>query len=96
MSTSPSDQSAALSRKLEHYICNLAIVGLIQLALLLPYSTWVRMMDKVVEHVIGPLACYRHRALDNLAFIWPQILLAELKKIASRCLNNVGRTFTEN
>ncbi len=96
MSTSPSEKPAALSRKIEHYLSNLAIAGLIQLELLLPYSMRVRMMDKVVEHVIGPLACYRHRALDNLAFIWPQILLAELEKIASRCLNNVGRTFTEN
>lgn len=83
-------------RRVGHYLSNLVIVGLIQLALLLPYRTRVRFMGGVVQRVIGPAAGYRKRALANLALVWPDMPADRRNDIANRCLNNVGRTFIEN
>ncbi len=85
-----------LTRKTGHYLSNLVIVGLIRLALALPYKMRVRTMGAIVERVIGPLAGYRARALENLDFIWPDLSSSRRAEIATRCLNNVGRTFIEN
>ncbi len=85
-----------LARKTGHYLSNLVIVGLIRLALGLPYKMRVRTMGALVERVIGPLAGYRARALDNLDLIWPELSASRRTEIANRCLNNVGRTFIEN
>ena len=81
------------SRRAGHYLTNAFIVGLIRLALVLPYKAFV---GWVVQHVIGPVAGYRARALDNLAMIWPQMPQERRAEIASKCLNNVGRSFIEN
>lgn len=84
------------SRKLADYVTNAAIVGVIRLALALPYAARVRFVGWLVERVIGPVAGYRRRALRNLAAIHPELSEAERNAIASQCLNNVGRTFIEN
>ena len=98
--TSPSETPPSgkpdLPRKLGHYLSNLVIVGLIRLALALPYTMRVRMMGAAVQYVIAPVAGYRRRALNNLALIWPDMPQAERNQIAAKCLNNVGRTFIEN
>ncbi|MFK7835455.1 MAG: lysophospholipid acyltransferase family protein [Sulfitobacter sp.] len=78
------------------YFTNALIVGVIRLALLLPYTTRVRGVGWLVQRVIGPLAGYRRRALRSLEMIWPDLPLAQREAIASKCLNNVGRTFIEN
>lgn len=85
-----------LSRRAGHYLTNTFIVGLIRLALVLPYKTRIAFVGWVVQHVIGPVAGYRARALDNLAMIWPQMPQERRAEIASKCLNNVGRSFIEN
>lgn len=96
MSATASKNRSGLPRKLGHYLSNLVVVGLIRTALALPYDLRVRGMGAILEHVVGPLAGYRRRAMDNLALIWPQMPKAERARIASKCLNNVGRTFIEN
>lgn len=96
MSKSSSDKRTALSRKSGHYVSNLAIVGVIRLALLLPYRLRIPFIGKMVERVIGPLAGYRRSALNNLALVWPDMPDQKRAQIAARCLNNVGRTFIEN
>lgn len=83
-------------RKLGHYLSNALIVGVIRLGLALPYALRLWLVGGMVQHLLGPVAGYRRRALDNLALIWPDLPLARRKQIASRCLNNVGRTFIEN
>ena len=84
------------TRRAGHYLTNAFIVGLIRLALVLPYKTRIAFVGWVVQHVIGPVAGYRARALDNLAMIWPQMPQERRAEIASKCLNNVGRSFIEN
>ena len=92
----PTVPSASLTRKTGHYLSNALIVGVIRLALLLPYAPRVRAVGWLVQHILGPVAGYRRRALINLDLIWPEMPTAERRAIASRCLNNVGRTFIEN
>lgn len=87
---------ASISRKAQHYLSNAVVVGIIKLALTLPYNTRIRLVGRLMQHVIGPLAGYRKRAWDNLAMIWPEMPLARRRHIASACLNNVGRSFIEN
>lgn len=83
-------------RKLGHYLTNKVIVWVIRCALALPYALRVRGVGWLFQHMLGPVAGYRKRALENLALIWPDMLEAERRGIASRCLNNVGRSFIEN
>lgn len=94
--SNPPVQSDKLMRKLGHYLSNAVIVGVIRFALMLPYALRVRGVGWLVEHLLGPVAGYRKRALENLALIRPELSDAERRKIASACLNNVGRTFIEN
>ncbi|WP_340241341.1 lysophospholipid acyltransferase family protein [Sulfitobacter pontiacus] len=89
-------KNVRFSRRAGHYLTNAFIVGLIRLALVLPYKARIAFVGWVVQHVIGPVAGYRARALDNLAMIWPQMPQERRAEIASRCLNNVGRSFIEN
>lgn len=92
----PATQAASGMRKVGHFITNAAIVGLIRVALALPYRVRVPFMGWLVQWVIGPLAGYRRRALDNLDLIWPDLPRDKRARIANQCLNNVGRTFIEN
>lgn len=85
-----------LQRRIAHYVTNAFIVGVIRLALLLPYEARLAFVGWVVQRVIGPVAGYRARALENLAMIWPQMPKERREEIASKCLNNVGRSFIEN
>ncbi|WP_340247841.1 lysophospholipid acyltransferase family protein [Sulfitobacter pontiacus] len=89
-------KNVRFSRRAGHYLTNAFIVGLIRLALVLPYKTRIAFVGWVVQHAIGPVAGYRARALDNLAMIWPQMPQERRAEIASKCLNNVGRSFIEN
>lgn len=88
--------SSRFGQRSVDYISNLAIEGLISIALALPYAWRVRLMGRIMQHVIGPLAGYRNSALANLALIWPDKPKYLRQTIASRCLNNIGRTFIEN
>ena len=83
-------------RTINHFLSNAMIVGVIRLALALPYTWRVRFFGWLVQRVIGPVAGYRKRALGNLALIWPELPEARHRQIAAACLNNVGRTFIEN
>ena len=83
-------------RKAGDFLINAIIVGVIRLALLLPYDTRVRFMGGFMQHVFGPIAGYRRRALRNLAMIWPDMSDKQRARIAGGCLNNAGRSFIEN
>lgn len=82
--------------RLLQWLTNLAIVAVIRTALLLPYEFRVRLVGRAVQHVIGPLAGYRRRALHNLRTILPDQTAARHHQIADACLNNAGRTLIEN
>jgi len=84
------------SRRARHYFGNLLIVGIIRMALALPYRARLAFVGWLVQHVLAPLAGYRARALANLEHVWPEMPKARRAEIATRCLNNLGRSFIEN
>jgi KDO2-lipid IV(A) lauroyltransferase len=83
-------------RRAGHFLTNALIVGLIRFALMIPFRARLAFVGWVVQHVIGPAAGYRRRAVENLKMIWPDITPERRDEIVSGCLNNVGRTFIEN
>ncbi|MCB6177440.1 lauroyl acyltransferase [Rhodobacter sp. Har01] len=80
----------------DHFAVNLVLRGLIKLALVLPYTLRVAFLGGLMRRVLGPLAGYRRRALDNLALIWPDLPPARRRQIADQALENAGRTLIEN
>lgn len=82
--------------RLDHFLVNLALRGLIGLALCLPYRLRLWFIGWLMRRVIGPLAGYRTRALENLALIWPEMPEKDRRRIATEALDNAGRTLIEN
>lgn len=80
----------------DHFLVNLAARGLIGLALALPYGWRVAFVGWLMRRVVGPVAGYRQRALENLALVWPDRSPAEREAIATASLDNAGRTLIEN
>ncbi|GLS87356.1 lipid A biosynthesis lauroyl acyltransferase [Cypionkella aquatica] len=75
---------------------NLVVRGLIGLGLALPYRWRVPLLGAILRGPVGRIAGYRQRAEANLALIWPDMPLANRKKIATQSLDNAGRTLIEN
>lgn len=92
----PTKDQSRLPFRLDHFLTNLALRGLIGLALCLPYGWRVRFVGFLMRRVIGPLAGYRARARENLALIWPDVPQADRYRIADQALDNAGRTLIEN
>lgn len=84
------------ARRAGHYVTNALIVGLINFALLIPYRARLGFVGWIVEHLIGPMAGYKTRALENLSMIWPDMSASRKNEVVAGCLNNVGRSFIEN
>lgn len=82
--------------RLDHFVVNLGLRGLIGLALLLPYRLRVAFLGWLMRRVIGPMAGYRTRARENLRLIWPDQPEADRNRIAAAALDNAGRTLIEN
>lgn len=80
----------------DHFLVNLAARGLIGLGLALPYAWRLRFVGWLMRRVIGPLAGYRERALENLALVWPDLPQEKRRAIADASLDNAGRTLIEN
>lgn len=64
-------------------------------ALLLPYRLRIRLVGAVVSSLVAPLAGWRRRIRNNLAYVAPGLSTAERERIVSRVCNNVGRTLIE-
>lgn len=83
-------------QKRADWVVNLALRGLIRLALILPYAWRVPLMGWLSRRVVAPLAGYRRRALAHLALILPDLPEAARGRIADECCDNAGRTLIEN
>lgn len=77
------------------WIADRILRSLIGAALMLPWETRVRAMGWLTQHVIAPLIGYRKRALTNLNFIYPEMPMAEKRRIADVVTNNTGRWVIE-
>lgn len=79
-----------------HFLSDAAVRGMIALALRLPYKARLKFFGGFMRRVVGPLAGYRKRALENLALVFPDMPPDARLKIANACLDNAGRSFIEN
>lgn len=92
----PDAAALPLATRARLWLVNAVLVGLIRLALRLPYAARLRFMGWIVARIVGPAAGYRRAALDNLALIWPHKSPRARAAIADACLDNAGRSFIEN
>ena len=80
---------------LKHRIKDTLARSLLSAMLFLPYPTRVRCVGWVVAKCVAPLAGWRKRVLNNLAYVAPEISETEARAIADKVCNNVGRTLIE-
>lgn len=81
---------------LADWLIDRVLRGLIATIGLIPYAARVRFMGWIVSRVIAPAAGYRRRAMENLAYIWPDLPREEHRRIAIGATDNLGRTLAEN
>ncbi len=77
------------------YSSNLALRGLIGLAMVLPYAMRVRLMGWLVSQVVARLARFDRRIRDNLALVCPELPEAEVRRLCRAVPDNAGRTLIE-
>lgn len=83
--------NTSLTDRLQNWAARVVLGG----ALLLPYRARVRLVGWVVSRVVAPLAGWRKRIRNNLAYVAPDLPGAERESIVRRVADNVGRTLIE-
>jgi len=86
---------AQQKRGISEYLQNLAIRGVIKLALALPYRLRIRFMGWVMAQVVAPIAGWRRRIRDNLALILPDMPKDQVRALTRQVPNNFGRSLIE-
>lgn len=81
--------------RLDHWLQNLALRGLIGGLRLLPYRWRVPLCGHAMARVIAPLAGYDRRVRENLARVMPDLPEAEVRRLMRAVPDNVGRTVIE-
>jgi KDO2-lipid IV(A) lauroyltransferase len=82
-------------KRISQYTANLALGGVIRLAMSLPYRWRIPAVGWFVSRVVAPLAGWRKRIRKNLAHAWPELPEAEVERIAREVPDNAGRTLIE-
>ncbi len=70
--------------------------ALIWTAKRLPYPARLWFLDRAIRRIVGPLAGFRKRAMEHLAYVDPDMPRAKRRQIAADALGNAGRTLIEN
>lgn len=77
------------------YATDLAVRGLLRLALSMPYHRRVPFFGGVTTRLIAPMAGYRRRITKNLDYVWPDLPADTRNKIIRGVPDNTGRTLIE-
>ncbi|KNG95380.1 lysophospholipid acyltransferase family protein [Pseudaestuariivita atlantica] len=80
---------------LGHWFQNLVLRGVIRGLLLLPYERRVPLMGWAARRLVAPVAGWRQRIRDNLAYVLPDLDPAEVARLTDAVPDNVGRTLIE-
>ncbi|PYG29904.1 lysophospholipid acyltransferase family protein [Pelagimonas varians] len=80
----------------EDRLADIAIRGLIWIALIFPVRTRLKLISWLVRCCVGPLAGWKKRIGSNLDYVWPDLPEADRTRIIEEVLDNVGRAFIEN
>ena len=78
------------------WISDRVLRAAIWLALRLPTKTRLWIMGRLISKIVAPLAGYRERAMNNLAHVWPDMSVAERRRLADKVADNAGRTMIDN
>jgi Kdo2-lipid IVA lauroyltransferase/acyltransferase len=81
--------------RLDHWIQDRIIRGLIWVLLRLPYAARVQVCGWVMAQIIAPIAGYRTRVRENLGLVLPDMPKSEVERLARSVPDNVGRTIIE-
>jgi KDO2-lipid IV(A) lauroyltransferase len=71
-------------------------LGLLRVALRMPYMLRIRFVGWTISRVFGPLAGLNKRIRKNLALVMPELSEAEVRRLCLAVTNNMGRTFIES
>ncbi len=74
---------------------NLAIRGILGLALRLPYAQRVRFVGWVVSRIVAPLAGWNRRIAINLDYVMPDLPPEEVARLKRAVPENAGRSLIE-
>jgi KDO2-lipid IV(A) lauroyltransferase len=88
-----SDDRTAFS--LRHWLQDRFLRGLIWSLMRLPYRMRVPLCGWAVSKIVAPVAGYRKRIRDNLAYVLPDLPKDEVERIVRTVPDNVGRTIIE-
>ncbi len=77
------------------WISDRILRGMIWTALRFPLRTRLWIMGRFTSRIVAPIAGYRKRAMNNLAYVYPDMPEAERRRIADAVTDNFGRTFIE-
>jgi len=80
---------------LRHRAENAVFRALLAVLRLLPYRRRVAFMGWVMSAVVAPVAGWRRRIRDNLAYAWPDLPEAEVARLVRAVPDNMGRTIAE-
>ncbi len=86
----------ALRRKdIPDYAVNTLAHATLGLMRVLPYRWRVALFGRIFEHIVAPLAGWRKRVRDNLAYVMPELPKSEVKRLEHAVANNAGRSLIE-
>lgn len=80
---------------LRHWLQDRFLRSLIWGLMRLPYRWRVPLCGWAVNHLVAPVAGYRNRIRDNLAYVLPDLPKAEVERLVHAVPDNVGRTVIE-
>jgi len=77
------------------YTADLVLRGVIGACLTLPYHWRVPVMGWFVSRMVAPVAGWRKRIRENLAYVLPDLPEAEVRRMVRRVPDNFGRSMIE-
>lgn len=77
-------------------LADIAIRGLIWIALRFPVKTRLNLVGWIVRRCIAPLVGWPDRIGSNLDYVWPELPKADRARIIDEVIDNVARVFIEN
>ncbi|MCH2095095.1 MAG: lauroyl acyltransferase [Rhodobacteraceae bacterium] len=88
-------QSNKIKGTFGQWLSDRILRAMIWTVLRFPLRTRLQIMGRFTSHVVAPIAGYRKRAMDNLAYIHPDMSATERRQIADAVSDQFGRTFIE-
>lgn len=84
-----------LSQKTLDGMVSAVVLGLVWALRILPYRLRVACLGFVASRIIGPLAGYRQRVVDNLALVLPDHDKSQAQRLFIESADNLGRNVAE-